>query len=137
MNELIIVAEDEESFSTLLQYNLEHEGYRVANAADGEAAWRAIVLQRPDLVVVECRLPRLSGFELCRRMRLERALRATPVLLVSARGDGFVHGLAALVGADDCLAAPFPMLDFALRVRALLQPVEADLAQSWRIPGGG
>jgi two-component system phosphate regulon response regulator PhoB len=65
----VLVVEDEDALSTLLHYNLEKEGYRVSLAADGEEALTQIDEQLPDLIVLDWMLPKVSGIEVCRRLR--------------------------------------------------------------------
>ena len=71
----ILVAEDEDSLSTLLNYNLEKEGYAVAVAADGEEALVMVDEKMPDLILLDWMLPKVSGIEVCRRLRTATAFR--------------------------------------------------------------
>ena len=115
----VLIVESEPTLAEVLCDNLEHEGYDVATANDGEAGYRAWVRAAPDLVVLDVTLPGTDGVDLCRRRREEGD--RTPVLLLSARSqaEDRVEGLAA--GGDDYLAKPFHLQEFLLRVKALLR----------------
>lgn len=120
----VLVVEDEATLAQVLVDNLEAEGYDVRVTRDGEAAeaaWNGGAWDgaTPDLVVLDVMLPRLDGYELCRRMRA--AGHDTAVLYLSARGEAEdrVRGLRA--GGDDYLPKPFHLPEFLLRVQALLR----------------
>lgn len=117
----ILVAEDEAALATLLAYNLEAAGYRVETAADGEAAEQRLAEALPDLVLLDWMLPRLSGLELCRRIRARPRTARLPVIMLTARGEegDRVRGLG--VGADDYVVKPFSVPELLARVRALLR----------------
>jgi two-component system OmpR family response regulator len=115
----VLVVEDEPRMSTLLERGLREEGYAVDTAGDGvEGLWLATE-QEYDAIVLDVMLPRLDGFEVCRRLRA--AERWAPVLVLTARGevDDRVRGLDA--GADDYLTKPFSFAELAARVRALVR----------------
>jgi two-component system response regulator MprA len=114
----VLVVDDEESIRELLEIGLKFEGFDVALAADGEAALAEARRVRPDLVVLDVMLPKLDGFEVCRRLRL---LGDTPILMLTARGevDDRVAGLD--LGADDYMPKPFKLKELLARVRALLR----------------
>jgi len=81
----ILVVEDEDALSTLLQYNLEKDGYEVALAADGEDALTQVAEQAPDLVILDWMLPKISGIEVCRRLRQRTETRNMPIIMLTAR----------------------------------------------------
>lgn len=115
----ILVVEDEPRLATLLHRGLAEEGYAVTVAHDGEEGlWRATETEF-DAVVLDVMLPRLSGLDVCRRMRAAEVW--SPVLLLTARTDvgDRVRGLDA--GADDYLTKPFAFSELAARLRALLR----------------
>lgn len=115
----ILVVEDEERVARLLCDNLEAEGYRVAQAADGESALRAAREGGMDLVLLDVMLPKMDGFEVCRRLRAEG--NRTPVLFLTARDlpRDRVEGLRS--GGDDYLVKPFHLEELFARVAALLR----------------
>ncbi len=121
MNARILVVEDEEPISALLEYNLGKEGFDVSICADGEDAMMTIEHDKPDLVLLDWMLPGISGLEICRRVRARTELRDTPVIMLTARGEeeDRVRGLD--IGADDYLTKPFSVPELTARVRALLR----------------
>lgn len=121
MSARLLVVEDEEALSALLEYNLGKEGFDVRLSADGEEALLAIEEDKPDLVLLDWMLPRLSGIEVCRRIRARGDTRDTPVIMLTARGEeeDRIRGLDT--GADDYLTKPFSVPELTARVRALLR----------------
>src|SRR5580698_1052676 len=119
MKARILLVEDEPSMRLALADILESEGYRVQAAADGEAGLQHVVEQRPDLILLDVMLPKLDGFALCTELR--RLEIATPVLMLTAKGQvqDRVTGLDS--GADDYLVKPFSTEELLARVRALLR----------------
>ena len=119
MTDRILVVEDDAAILRGLRDNLEGEAYEVMTAGDGETAYRLIQEQRPDLVVLDVMLPRLSGIDVCRRIRGEGL--TTPVLMLTAQGDerDRVTGLDS--GADDYVTKPFLLKELLARVRGLLR----------------
>jgi two-component system phosphate regulon response regulator PhoB len=118
---LVLVVEDEISIATLLRYNLEREGFRVAEATDGEEALMIAAEQKPDLVLLDWMLPMLSGIEVCRRLRRLPSARNTPVIMLTARGEEAdkIRGLDS--GADDYVTKPFSVTELVARVKAVLR----------------
>jgi len=125
----ILVAEDEEALAQLVHYNLEKEGYRVVIAADGEEAMLLADEETPDLVVLDWMLPRLSGIEVCRRLRAGRKTRNVPVIMLTARGEETDRIRGLDTGADDYIVKPVSMTELAARVRAVLRRVRPGLAE--------
>ena len=127
MTPYVLVVEDEDALATLLDYNLEKEGFRVQRAADGEEALLRIEEELPDLVVLDWMLPKVSGVEVCRQLRAGAETRRTPVLMLTARGEEAdkVRGLDT--GADDYVVKPFAMSELVARIRALLRRSRPEL----------
>lgn len=125
---LVLVVEDDGALSTLLQYNLEKEGFQVATATDGEEAMLLIEESNPDLILLDWMLPKLSGIELCRRLRGRAETRNVPIVMLTARGEegDRVRGLDT--GADDYITKPFAMTEFLARIRAVLRRIRPALA---------
>ncbi len=117
----ILVVEDEDSLATLLQYNLQKEGYQVTLTGDGEEALVLVDESAPDLVVLDWMLPRVSGIEICRRLRARPESRNLPIIMLTARGDEGDKVLGLELGADDYITKPFSIREFMSRVRALLR----------------
>lgn len=125
----ILLVEDEEALAQLLQYNLEKEGYDVTRCEDGEEAMLLAEENDPDLVILDWMLPKLSGIEVCRRLRAARQTRNTPIVMMTARGEegDKIRGLDT--GADDYIVKPVSMTELAARVRAVLRRVRPGLAE--------
>ena len=125
----ILVVEDEDALATLLHYNLEKEGYRVGLAGDGEEALIQIDEQAPDLVVLDWMLPKVSGIEVCRRLRAAQATRNLPIIMLTARGEEADRVRGLDTGADDYITKPFAMSELTARVRAVLRRIRPGLAE--------
>jgi two-component system, OmpR family, phosphate regulon response regulator PhoB len=121
MSARVLVVEDEEAISQLLAYNLEREGFEVAVAADGDEALEAVAERRPDIVLLDWMLPKVSGIEVCRRMRVRNETRAIPIIMLTARGEEEDRIRGLNVGADDYVTKPFSMSELAARLRAVLR----------------
>jgi two-component system, OmpR family, phosphate regulon response regulator PhoB len=118
---LVLVVEDEAAIATMLRYNLEKQGYRVAEASDGQEALTRIQEQQPDIVLLDWMLPLMSGIEVCRQIRRKPSTRDLPVIMVTARTEDqdAVRGLNT--GADDYITKPFNIDSLLARMRALLR----------------
>jgi two-component system phosphate regulon response regulator PhoB len=121
MNPTVLVVEDESALVTLLRYNLEREGFRVAEAKDGEEALLVAREQKPDLVLLDWMLPLLSGLEVCRQLRRMPETRGTPIIMLTARGEegDKLRGLDS--GADDYVTKPFSPSELIARIRAVMR----------------
>ncbi len=120
----ILVIEDERAILDGLRDNLEFEGYRVLTAADGESGLKLASKERPDAIILDLMLPRLSGYEVCRRLRAEKIL--TPILMLTARGEEMDRVLGLDLGADDYMTKPFSVRELAARLRALLRRTQPE-----------
>ena len=128
MQPYILVMEDEDALATLLQYNLEKEGYDVVVAADGEEGLVQIDERQPDLVLLDWMLPKVSGIEVCRRLRGRPETRNLPVIMLTARGEESDRVRGLDTGADDYLTKPFSMTELIARIRAVLRRIRPGLA---------
>ncbi len=117
----ILIVEDEAPLLTLLRYNLEKQGFRVEEAADGQEALLRVAETKPDLVLLDWMLPALSGLEVCRQLRRRPATRELPIIMVTARTEDQDAVRALDTGADDYIAKPFAMEALLARIRALLR----------------
>lgn len=125
----ILVIEDEDALATLLQYNLEKEGYDTALCADGEEALIRIDERQPDLVVLDWMLPTISGIEICRRLRQRPETRNLPIVMLTARGEETDRIRGLDTGADDYVVKPFSMSELSARIRAVLRRIRPGLAE--------
>jgi len=126
----ILVVDDEATLRETLAWNLEREGYRVVEAADGREALDRFEAEHPDLVLLDLMLPEVSGVEVCRRMR---AVSEVPILMLTARDSELDKVVGLEVGADDYVTKPFSLRELQARVRALLRRADvrpaADLSE--------
>ena len=119
----ILVIEDDPAILRGLADNLKLESYEVLTAADGDAGYRLIHDQSPDLIILDLMLPKLSGYELCRKVRGEGI--ATPIMMLTARGEEGDRVLGLDLGADDYVTKPFSVRELLARVRALLRRTQS------------
>jgi two-component system, OmpR family, response regulator RegX3 len=120
----VLVVDDEPALVDALGYALQSEGFDVETAGDGEAALKVLGDEAVELVVLDIMLPRLSGIEVCRRMREASDV---PIILLSARDAEVDRVLGLESGADDYVTKPFSMAELLSRVRAVLRRRELDL----------
>jgi two-component system phosphate regulon response regulator PhoB len=125
----ILVVEDEDALATLLQYNLEKEGYVVRLAGDGEDAMMLVDEALPDLIVLDWMLPKISGIEVCRRLRQGTETRNVPIIMLTARGEESDRIRGLDTGADDYVVKPISMTELAARIRAVLRRLRPGLAE--------
>jgi len=118
---LVLIVEDEVDLVTLLQYNLEKEGFRTISATDGKEALLLAQEQRPSLMLLDWMLPEISGIEVCRQLRRNVETQSIPIIMLTARSDESdkVRGLNS--GADDYLAKPFSPSELVARIQAILR----------------
>jgi two-component system phosphate regulon response regulator PhoB len=135
MNPRILVVEDDDALGTLLRYNLEREGYSVSLATDGEEALIQAEEQLPDLVVLDWMLPRVSGIEVCRRLRQKPQSRNVPIIMLTARGEESDRIRGLDTGADDYVVKPFAVTELSARIRAVLRRLRPGLAEDVVVRG--
>ncbi len=129
MKPYIIIAEDEDALSTLLNYNLEKEGYDVAVANDGDEALMMIKERLPDLLVCDWMMPKVSGIEVCRRLRAQNNTRNLPIVMLTARSEETDRIRGLDTGADDYVVKPFSMVELMARIRAVLRRIRPGLSE--------
>ncbi len=120
-NETILIVEDEADIRELIRYNMEREGYKVAECASSEEALDYLKRTLPDLILLDLMLPGTDGFAFCRSIRAQERTEKVPVIMVTARDEDadIVAGLE--VGADDYMTKPFSARILSARVRAVLR----------------
>ena len=126
MSPSILVVEDEPAIRDAVTYAFEAEGFEVAGAGDGAEALDVFAAGAYDLVVLDLMLPKLSGTEVCRRLRAESVV---PILMLTAKASELDTVVGLEVGADDYVAKPFSMVELVSRVRALLRRRELDRSE--------
>jgi DNA-binding response OmpR family regulator len=128
----ILIIEDDPAILRGLADNLRFEGYEVCTATDGETGYAAYTKQQPNLIVLDLMLPRMSGLELCRKLRAEGV--QIPILMLTAKGEESDRVIGLDLGADDYVTKPFSLRELLARVRALLRRanLEAQLPDELR-----
>ena len=124
--ERILIVEDERAVARGLEYGLLAEGFDVAWANTGQSALAMARSAAPQLIVLDIRLPDISGFDVCRQLRSEG--RRLPILMLTARDEEVDKVLGLELGADDYLVKPFSMRELISRIRALLRRAYGELA---------
>ena len=119
----ILVIEDEEAQRLILQHNLEEAGYEVICAENGEIGWELIEDYRPDLIVLDWMMPKLSGIELCRQIKSSAKTKNTPIIMLSARSEEVDRIRGLEIGADDYVSKPYSIKELLARIKGQLRRV--------------
>jgi len=117
----VLIVEDEPAQREVLAYNLEAEGFRVAQAENGEEALLLVAEDRPDLIVLDWMLPNVSGIEVCRRLKSRSETRGVPIIMLSARSEEVDRVRGLETGADDYVIKPYSVVELMARVRTQLR----------------
>lgn len=115
----ILVAEDEPDMAMGLRENLQFEGYEVLQASDGEQALDIALTQRPDLILLDIMMPKMDGFEVCRRVR-DRGF-VMPIIMLTARAQEVDVVCGLELGADDYITKPFGVRELLTRIKVALR----------------
>ncbi|WP_432661982.1 response regulator YycF [Wukongibacter baidiensis] len=127
MDRKILVVDDEKPISDIIKFNLVKEGFQVDVAFDGEEALRKVYQFHPDLILLDLMLPKLDGFQVCRKVRESFNM---PILMLTAKEEEVDKVLGLELGADDYITKPFGMRELIARVKANLRRIEVDKKQS-------
>ncbi|MBK7514198.1 MAG: response regulator [Betaproteobacteria bacterium] len=121
MTTKILIADDEPNILISLEFLMKREGYEVHLARDGQEALDALRRERPRLVLLDVMMPKKTGFEVCQEVRNDDAIRATLILMLTAKGreTDVVKGLA--LGADAYMTKPFSTRELVQKVRSMLE----------------
>jgi two-component system response regulator RegX3 len=119
----VFVVEDEASFVEALQIGLSREGFRVEVAVDGAEAIERFASVKPDLVLLDVMLPRVSGIDVCRHIRSQSSV---PIIMVTAKSSEIDTVVGLEVGADDYVTKPYRIRELIARIRALLRRANGD-----------
>ena len=128
----ILLVEDEESFIDALTIGLKKEGFRVEVARDGMEALAKFDSVRPDLVLLDVMLPKISGIDVCRQLRKKSQV---PIIMVTAKGAEIDTVVGLEVGADDYITKPYRMRELVARMRAVLRRSSDDSNNSSDLDG--
>jgi two-component system, OmpR family, alkaline phosphatase synthesis response regulator PhoP len=131
----VLLAEDDKFIREGLEEILLGEGYRVVSAADGELAMRLFESENPDFVCLDIMMPKLSGYEVCKRIRAARP--AVPIIFISAKSEEIDKVVGLELGADDFIVKPFGVKEVVARIRAVTRrcraAAESDPPDSFRM----
>ena len=126
MEKLILVIEDEAPIVEILKFNLTKSGYKVLAAYDGEEGYRLALTEKPDLILLDVMLPKMDGFEVCKKIREKHS---TPIIMLTARDEEVDKVLGLELGADDYCTKPFSVRELMARVKANIRRTSADAPQ--------
>ena len=116
----ILVVDDEIYIVHILDFSLGIEGYEVLTALDGEQAVEKARAEKPDLIVLDIMMPKLDGYETCKRLKADPETKDVPVILLSAKGRNVDQKVGFEVGADDYITKPFSPRKLVERINAIL-----------------
>jgi two-component system phosphate regulon response regulator PhoB len=117
----LLIVEDETDLVRTLEYNFRQAGFDVYTATTGREGLRIAAAKTPDLVLLDLMLPDLQGVEVCRVLKADPKTRATPVIILTARGEEVDRVVGFEIGADDYVTKPFSVRELVLRARAVLR----------------
>jgi len=120
----ILVIDDDDSLRDTIGVMLEQEGFRAVQAPDGKSGYDKAVTLKPDLILVDLRLPGMSGTDICKQLRAAQF--ATPIIVLSAVGEEIDKVLLLEIGADDYVVKPFGTRELMARIRAVLRRAGSD-----------
>lgn len=123
----VLVVDDEKHIRELVRMYLADEGMDIVEKADGEEAWHYYSNYPVDLIVLDLMMPRMDGWELCRRLR---AAGDTPILMITAKGEPADRIKGFQIGTDDYLVKPFDPMELVLRVKALLKRYRISISET-------
>ena len=126
--ELILIVEDERAVARGLEFGLREEGFRVLWAETGEQALDLVRTNEPQLILLDIRLPGISGFDVCRHLRAEG--KRMPIIMLTARDEELDKVLGLELGADDYVVKPYSLRELVSRIRALLRRAYGELSAS-------
>jgi DNA-binding response OmpR family regulator len=132
----ILIVEDEGDLADVLSYHLEREGYQCRRARDGEAALAEVQRFRPDLIVLDRMLPKLSGDEVATRLRRDQRTAGVPIIMLTAKAEDADELVGFALGADDYVRKPFSVKLLLARIAAMLRRERASREQAEELRGG-
>src|SRR5216110_1019777 len=121
----ILVVEDESDVADLLTLNLRKAGYRVSTAADGASGLQKARDNRPDFIILDLMLPKMSGLDVCRILKGDAATSHIPILMLTAKAEEIDRIVGLEFGADDYVTKPFSPREVVLRIRAIMRRGDA------------
>lgn len=134
--EKVLIVDDEEHIVELLKFNLEACGYETVTAFNGLEAVRCAENERPNLILLDLMLPEIDGLEVCKRIRGNKELKNTSIIMLTAKGEELDKILGLELGADDYITKPFSVRELIARVKAVLRRTNSESDESvYECPG--
>ena len=127
MNE-ILLADDEPNQIELMKFNLEKNGFLVKSAYNGEQALDMIYEKKPNVLIADWMMPKMSGIELCKILRSNKDTKLLPIIMLSARSEESDKSLGLDTGADDYISKPFSPMELVSRVKALIRRTNTSMS---------
>src|SRR5260370_764456 len=118
---IILLAEDYQDIQELIAYNLRQEGFEIIAVSQGDQVLEAISKKRPDLLLLDIMLPKMTGTEVCKQIRSHENLRSLPIIMVTAKSTETDKVVGLELGADDYMTKPFSPKELVARVKAVLR----------------
>lgn len=117
----ILFIEDEPDQIMMISLRLEKSGYEVVSSMSGEEGLQRALAEKPDLILVDVIMPGIDGLEVCRRLRMDPAVKNTPIISTTAAGMDDVEHQCLKAGADDCIRKPYDSADLLMKIHRLLE----------------
>src|SRR6516165_1562810 len=130
----ILIVEDEPNMVAGLRDNFEYEGYEVLTASDGAEGLGRALNDAPDLVILDVMMPRMSGLDVCKQLKVKRP--SMPIIMLTARGQEVDKVVGLEIGADDYITKPFSIRELLARVKAVLRRAKTDHKDKERLSFG-
>ena len=124
----ILLADDEPNQIELMKFNLEKNGFLVRSAYNGKQALDMIYEKKPSVLIADWMMPKMSGIELCRKLRSNKDTKLLPIIMLSARSEDTDKSLGLDTGADDYISKPFSPMEFVSRVKALIRRTNTSMS---------
>jgi DNA-binding response OmpR family regulator len=117
----VLVVDDEEYIQHILNFSFGAEGYDVVTAADGEEAIKMAKSEKPDIIVLDIMMPKMDGYEACKRLKTDPRTKNIPVILLTAKGREVDRKMGSQAGADDYVVKPFSPGRLIERVEGMMK----------------
>lgn len=133
---MIFCVEDDEGIRNMVMYTLEASGFEVQGFENGKTFFSVLLMNRPDLILLDIMLPDMDGISILKRLKKGKATKDIPVIMATAKGTEYDKVIGLELGADDYLAKPFGMMEMVSRVKAVLRRTQPESDQKVLEVGG-
>lgn len=133
---MIFCVEDDEGIRNMVMYTLEASGFEVQGFENGKTFFTVLLMNRPDLILLDIMLPDMDGISILKRLKKDKATKDIPVIMATAKGTEYDKVIGLELGADDYLAKPFGMMEMVSRVKAVLRRTQPESDQKVLEVGG-